>query len=329
MRAFIAAVIFAISLFAACPDDFTLCREKFIDNATVENGVLSLPVSSDRNLVYSALHLETKSTKKDPLLGLYLVESPKPNPYIYAISSKNPAAIAAIESHLVLQGKISRTQSGVNSLALFDQPLVAPGVLSGPCCDLEGIITPRGIIEKAYIRHFLQTKETAYGDAGIRVVQSADGVAVASSDPFMPDNPFKAGDIIEQCNGKSVSSAAAVMQTILFAAPGETYDFTLRRNGKTHLVKVILGRRYGGGLISDTYLERSGFYFDADLTLTMASGSAAYAGLLRGDRLIQINGKPVSSWENIRDNVRGEDEKVSLLFERDGFQFFIHLPYKK
>lgn len=328
VRALAAAALFAVLLSAACPEDSMICQEKFTDNATVRNGILSLPVSTDTTLVYSVTP-PPQSIKQDPFLGLYLVRASVANPHVYVVTGKRSQDLTAIEVHTAIKGKIVKEQAGINMLAQFDRSLVAPGVLNGPCCNLEGIVTSRGVIDKEYIRHFLQGGQSPYGDAGIRVEDVSEGVAVVSVDPFVSGNPFEAGDIIRRCDGQPVSSAAALMQKILFSSPGKSFDFTIKRDGKERAFAVVLIKRYGGGLISDTYLERNGFYFDAGLTLTMASGDAAYTGLLRGDRLVRINGTDVLSWEDVRSRIGGNDKEALLLFERDGFQFFIHLPYKQ
>ena len=326
MRAFLAASLLFTSLLS-CSGELNLCKQKLTDTGTIQNGRLSFPVSIDEELVFSATALEPPYKKADPFLGLYLRDSKTPFSFPFTVTARENNTLGAIDALVALEGKIDRRQVGLNSLGTFDQPVSAPGILSDPCCNLEGVITPAGVIDKAYIRHFLSCEQVRYGDAGIRLLQKGEELFVDSTDPFVTSNPFKPGDRIKTHNAKHARSAAGVMATILFAAPGEEQTCEVQREGKTVSLKVVLGERLGGGLVSDTYLERQGLFFETDLTLKKLSQEAKHFGLCPGDRLIRVNGNAVSSWRDVRQRIGAASEKAILLFEREGFHFFIHLPY--
>lgn len=326
MRAFLAASLLFTSLLS-CSGELSLCKQKLTDTGSIQNGRICLPVTTDEELIFSETEPEASYKKADPFLGLYLRDSEKPTRFPFTLTAQENKALGALDALIALEGKLSRRQSGLNDFGAFDQPVSAPGILTDPCCSLEGIITPKGVIEKAYIRHFLFSAEVRYGDAGIRLSPTEVETTVNSTDPFMKTNPFKPGDRIKTHNGKRVASAAEVMATVLFAAPGEEHTFGIQRDAEPLSLKVVLDERHGGGFVSDTYLERRGLFFNTDLTLTKLSEEAKPLGLCPGDRLIRVNGKAVSSWRDVRRHIGAASQKAILLFEREGFHFFIHLDY--
>ena len=84
-------------------------------------------------------------------------------------------------------------------------------------------------------------------------------------------------------------------------------------------------KRYGGGYISDTFLEKKGIFFDKDLKIIKLKGMYKSYGFKLGDKLLKVNGTFVNSYTEVRKNISNFDEKASLLFQRDGFQFFVSI----
>lgn len=323
VRVLLALLLLATSLFA-CSGDFSLCKQKFIDVNALDGNRLVLPVSETTDLLYSPLAPEGEVIRAEPLLGLYLLKRSKSFKYPYIFSPKPPSKVAAVDSYMALPGKMRRLQTGLNSLAQFDQPLFAPCIVNDPCCALEGIVTHQGIIEKAYIRHFLESDNPAYGDAGVRFSHVHGKVVVESIDPFVTGNPFQAGDQIVALEGRKVTSLKALEEEVLLGGINRTCEFTLRRSGKPLKVTTVIGKRFGGGLISDTYLEAQGFYFDKRLQITASNGQVK-----AGDKLIRVNSRAVTSWDDVRQFLGYGDQKAVLLFERNGFQFFVHVSFRK
>ena len=54
-------------------------------------------------------------------------------------------------------------------------------------------------------------------------------------------------------------------EAILFSLPGSEHKVTVRRDGKELVLDVRIAERLGGGLLSDTFLERLGLYLDRQL----------------------------------------------------------------
>jgi serine protease Do len=57
-----------------------------------------------------------------------------------------------------------------------------------------------------------------------------------------------------------------------------------------------------------------------------AGGAAARAGIEAGDVLLAINGKPISSIEEIRAVLKSQPKSVALLVQRQGNQIFVPVP---
>ena len=99
----------------------------------------------------------------------------------------------------------------------------------------------------------------------------------------------------------------------------------IKRDSKYLNFKVKTKKRYGGGYVSDTFLEQKGIYFSQNLTILKIANEFEGYGLKVGDRLIQVNGKKVSDTTDIRKHISSFKHFAILLFEREHFQFFIKI----
>ena len=136
---------------------------------------------------------------------------------------------------------------------------------------------------------------------------------------------FEKGDVILSLNGKKAGDAASFMRKILFSKLGTQHRIKVQRNGKVLSLKVLTQLRYGGGFVSDTYLESRGIYFDETLTIIKIKDSFKNYGLLVGDRLIGVNGKRVSSSVALQEHISNYKDFSLLLLERENFQFFVKI----
>lgn len=186
-------------------------------------------------------------------------------------------------------------------------------------------MTPDGIIEKEYLERFLSVKNTDYADIGIRVKDEKNGVIVAAADPFLKDNPFHRGDIILFMDAKKVQNSAVLMRDILFAKVGSTHEVKIKRGSQIINLHVVSKKRFSGGYKSDTFLEHYGWVFDKDLTIVKIDKKAHDYGLIVGDRLLRVNGVNVNNQQDIIENISYFKDYVSLLFERENFQFFVNV----
>lgn len=318
MRYFFLFVLTLTSLFASCKGGYYSCELKIKDSHSIVNNSLYIPINKTQRLVYSQTTPIGKIIKADKFLGLYLVSGLEGFKYPFKIGAYRPSGVAVVDDKMALEGKITQEQIGLNTLAKFSEAPFVPSFLSSSCCNLEGLVTPRGIIQKEYLSHFINTKNSDYSDIGIRIDKTRSIVKV---DPFLKNNPFKVSDVVIGFDGKKVLSANRLMQDILFSKIGTQHKVKVLRDKKSFEFDVSTYKRIGGGLICDTFLEQKGFYFNDDLTLKSVEGY----GLKEGDKLLSINGNKISSQDDIPAAIGTKTEDMVFLFQRDGFQFFVHI----
>jgi hypothetical protein len=321
LKLFIALNILLLNLYA-CKGGFTSCKKKIIDSNAISNQQIYIPVNKNQRLIYSTTKPKTKILKYDKFLNLYLVEDPKPFKYPFRINNKLTLGTAAIDNKMVLEGKILKHQIGLNNLAKYNQPLFVPSILLNSCCALEGIVTPKGIIEKEYIQRFLDIKKVEYGDIGIRVKDAKKLVIVYASNPYLKNNPFKVDDCILEFDNKKVENSSELMRWILFSKIGSMHKIKIQRDRKLLTLNSTTSKRGGGGSVSDTFLEFLGISFDKTLHVVKIANKAKKYQLIKGDKLLQIDKKNISTQEEILKNIQ-KNKSSYLLFERRNFQFFI------
>lgn len=323
-RLFVSLHLLFAALFA-CEGSYNICMQKAKDTEAIEKNHLSIPLANNRHLIYSSSPPNLKILKHDPFLGLYLVEKSTKFPHIFSVGVPLALGLGVVDRQRAQEGMTLSSQIGLNTLAQFDQSYKAPALITNSCCALEGIATKNGIIQKEYIKHFISREPLEYGDIGVRTEDRDAQVVVSASDPFMSDNPFKKGDIIVAFNGKKIDSASLFMQKVLFSKIGSKAKVALKREGQRVEVEIVVRRRYGGGEISDTFLESRGIYFEKDMKISRLSVAFREYGLLLGDRLIQVNGVEISTQEDLRRYIEDFRDYSSLLFERNKFHFFVNI----
>jgi S1-C subfamily serine protease len=189
-----------------------------------------------------------------------------------------------------------------------------------------GIATENGVIEKAFVRLFLKSKEVVYSDIGIRLGDK-DGVRVMEVNPFFADSPFLLSDIILSMDGKKAESAAQMSKKILFCAPGSKHHFLILRGDEKLKIEATLQKRLSGGLVPDSFFDLFGLELDENLIVK--SDNTKYE-IKKGDKLLFVMGKEVKTLADIRkvlsEEKSSKEELVLLLFKRNGFDFFIHFP---
>ncbi len=326
LRAFLAFAFVFLNLQAAsCRGGYSSCKQKVIDSKSIQNSTLQIPLKKHQRVIFSTTTPHAKILKHDPFLSLYLIEDKKGFRYPFRINMRTPLGVAAVNNKMAIEGKIVKKQIGLNSFATFSEPLFYPSILTNSCCALEGIVTPRGIIQKEYIDRFLKVKKVEYGDIGIRVEDKKDCVVVKAYNPFLKNNPFRVGDCILKLDGKKVQNASTFMRKILFSKVGLTHKLKIKRASKILTYKVKTKKRRGGGYLSDTFLEFLGISFDKNLNIIAIKKKAQKYQLKLGDKLLQVNLKDVTNEEEILKNISQNKKESYLLFQRDNFQFFIRV----
>jgi serine protease Do len=174
-----------------------------------------------------------------------------------------------------------------------------------------------------------------------------DGALISSVDPKSPAAAagLKAGDVILQIDGEPMVQAGAVSSRIGLSRPGQKVKLKIWRDQAERDVEVTLttakgetraeaepggdtgkGGRLGLALRPLTPEERQQASIDQGLLVQSAQGPAARAGLEQGDVVLAINGKPVSSVDDIKRVLDGKPRSVALLVWRDGDRLFVPVP---
>ena len=170
-----------------------------------------------------------------------------------------------------------------------------------------------------------------------------DGALVASvaPDSAAASAGLKAGDVITQVNGEAVTRSGTLSSIIGMSAPGERVKLKVWRDHASREVDVKLGNakqedkevasndgaseggQLGLALRPLTREERREANVDQGLVVEDVGGAAARAGIEPGDVLLAINGKPVTSVEQVKSVLKGKPKSVALLVQREGEKIFV------
>ena len=309
----------------ACNGAFSPCVNKLNDSHSLNAHYINVAVSKNYRIFYAKTQPNAAVVKYDPFLNLYLTQEKHPFMYPFIFDNKVHNSSAIITLTDAKTGKFEKKQVGLNHFATYLPSTKKLALVVNRCCMLEGISTPDGIIQQEYLQHFLNTKTVAYSDIGIRLRDLKGSVVVEHADPFFQNNPFQRGDIITAFDGKKVVDAANLMQTILFSKRGSFHKVAIKREGKMITYKVKSQYRYGGGYVSDTFLERKGFYFDETLHIVRHTKQLKKYGLKVGDRVLKIDNIAVNNQEKLRLYLERNKAFSSMLIQRNNFDFFVKI----
>ena len=150
---------------------------------------------------------------------------------------------------------------------------------------------------------------------------------------------LKTGDVITEVDGEPIDRSGALSSRIGLASPGDKVKLTIWRDRKAQQIEAKLqgipneaaqvadsgaaqGGKLGLALRPLTAEERRQSKLEG-LLVEQASGPAARAGINPGDVVLAINGKPVTSVEQVRSVIEGKPKSVALLIERGGERIFV------
>jgi serine protease Do len=153
----------------------------------------------------------------------------------------------------------------------------------------------------------------------------------------------KAGDVILAVNGHEIDRVGDLRSEVSQAKPGTTAELRVWRDGKISTLEAQVAQleekepervsaRQGGGdetarlgiavrpLTPD---EKKQVETEGSLVVQEVAGPAAVAGVQPGDIILGVNGKPVTSVQQLRGAVKSQQSTVALLVERGNAQIFI------
>jgi hypothetical protein len=326
MRALVALSLFFSFLFSAnfIHPDFSNCYKKNRTTFTYQEDLEAYPYNSKYAIVYAPHEKLQDFIKYDKFLGLYLVANSSGR----TLKFKSTDSVvlgewmgSADESSLYV-GNFAKKMDGLDAFAKMASSNEPNAVVMCLCCEIYGIAIGLGdFIESEYIHNFVTKKEDTYGSFGVRFDKVGKKIVVKTIDPFCKNRSLELGDEILSIDGKAISELWRLKREILFGTPMDKRTLKIKRDGKAQKIVATLSQRYGGGVLSDTFLERYGLYFDKSLILL---GAQSFK-LKVGDRLIEVDGKKVSSFDDVRQILSTANKRARLLFSRDKFEFFVEI----
>lgn len=305
---------------------FKGCQLKYHVSTVEIEGQRAFAISEHEVLYYSKQAPRTGLIKRDPFLGLNLVKSSKSFKHAYKFYHTSPKKLAALTMAETLPGEVTKEQVGLNTLAGFSQDIPSNALITGRCCGIVGISTEKGIIQKPYIEHFLNSTPVVYADFGIRVEdKKGKGVWVKEVNPFYENNPFLLHDQILKMDEQAVSSAAQLSRDMLFAKPGSEHRFLILRDNTKMLLSTSSHQGSSGGLVPESFFDLFGLELDEHLVVQ--KDNPGYE-IKKNDRLLHVMGIEVKTLQDVRGVLstlmQSKEPMVVLLFRRQGFEFFIH-----
>jgi serine protease Do len=153
----------------------------------------------------------------------------------------------------------------------------------------------------------------------------------------------KPGDVILAVNGRDIDRVGDLRNQVSQTKPGSTADLRIWRDGKASTLKAQVAKleekepvrtaaqqggsdetaRLGIAVRPLTPEEKKQVETEGSLVVEEVSGPAAVAGLQPGDIILGVNGKPVTSVQQLRGAVKSQQSTVALLVERGNAQIFI------
>lgn len=173
-------------------------------------------------------------------------------------------------------------------------------------------------------------------------LKEASGAVVSTVDPAGPaaKGGIRAGDVLLAVNGQPVHRAIDLAQQVGDLKPGTRATIDVWRDGAARKVAVEVAElqdehkaaaavaaapqgRFGVAVRPLTAEERTQLSASSGLLVEQVAGPAAKAGIRPGDVLLQVNGSPVSTVEELRAIVEHAGTKAAVLVQRDAVRIFV------
>jgi serine protease Do len=167
------------------------------------------------------------------------------------------------------------------------------------------------------------------------LVSSVDANGPAAKAGLQP------GDVILSVNGVAVDDSSSLPSQVASLKPGSTADVQVWRDKSTKDIKVTIGSLSDAKVASDdsgstqlqgrlgvavrplTPEEKNSSSISHGLLVQQAGGAAESAGIQPGDVILAVNGRPVTSVDQLKEMVKQAGNSLALLIQRDNAQIFV------
>jgi serine protease Do len=172
-----------------------------------------------------------------------------------------------------------------------------------------------------------------------------NGALVSSVDPGGPAAKagLQPGDVITAVNGSPVSDSTDLPAQVASLAPGSTATVTVWRDKTNKDIKVKIGSmsdakvasndnsntpaqmqgRLGVAVRPLTPQEKDSASVSHGLLVQQSGGAAENAGIQPGDVILAVNGRPVTSVDQLKQMIAQAGNSIALLIQRDNSQIFV------
>jgi len=188
-------------------------------------------------------------------------------------------------------------------------------------------------------------QEVNQGFADSFKLESPEGALVSSVERGGPAEKagLKSGDVIRSLNGNPIVASGDLPGMLSVAKPGDKVTMDVWRDGKTVKIHTMLadaGEKFDRAQREDLAdadnssklglalrplepVERRQSGIASGLVIEDVAGAAAAAGVAPGDVLLSVNGRPVSTVDQVRDLLGKAAKSVALLIQRGNDRIFI------
>ncbi len=204
-------------------------------------------------------------------------------------------------------------------------------------------IVTTGKVQHAKLGVTIQEVNQAFADSF--KLESPEGALVSNVERGSAAEKagLKSGDVIRKLNGTPIIASGDLPAMMSVSKPGDKVTLEVWRDGKIVHIDARLanasdkvaaaddeeaGSADSGGKLGlalrpldPNEKRRSGI--GSGLLVEEAGGAAAVAGVLPGDVLLSVNGRPVTSVDQVRDVVGKSTKSVALLIQRGNDRIFI------
>ncbi|MBL8484371.1 MAG: DegQ family serine endoprotease [Rhodocyclaceae bacterium] len=205
---------------------------------------------------------------------------------------------------------------------------------------VQGQLLAHGKVTRGWMGVGIQEMDQALAESfGLK---SSNGALVSSVEKGSPAarGGVEPGDVILKFNGQEIGRLRELPPLVADVKPGSSVQLEVWRKRQTKQLTVTVGELPGSKVAADdsqsgergrlglavrplSAEERRGSDVSGGLVVEQASGPAARAGIQPGDLILQFNGEPVSSVEQLRSLVSKAGKRAALLIQRDEAKIFV------